>query len=260
MMESARKNSPVFKGRTLGVIGVVVFAMGIIANIPANVAVSAVTVDDRFGYSDISGTIWHGEIKNAAYRGANIGDITFTTSAARLAMLSLRSHLTAAGGAIDGEGDITISITGTMKIDHAFADIQLPKVTTATVLGQPVVGIARLNIDTVTLQNMKCRNASGDVWTNVLNATTKRMRGYSFPLAGPVTCDGDDVLVRLAGGSEDGKMEITLRLKPDRTYEVETIAMPEQQDVSSALKAFGFEDANGALTHRSSGALNGVSS
>ena len=102
----------------------------------------------------------------------------------------------------------------------------------------------------VTLDELKispdCKAAAGQVRTNILASNQNRWQGWRGPiLSGPISCDGDDVLVALSGADKDIDISANLRLSPEGRYNVDMQLSPKidlPDELGFVLSAFGFDE------------------
>ena len=209
-----------------------------IANLPASLIAEKVRAEQpAFAYSHATGAVWRGTIHNASYGAAPLGKIDFNISPWRLLGLTLKLDLGVSGGAVDGAGTFAKSVRGAYVQDVS-ADVQLAPFANKGVLGEPVTGIARINIGALSVRGNRCVEAEGDVWTNVLNSPARKLRGGAFPLQGPITCADEKIVLVLNGVSEDGKAELRLSVEPNGAYQLSALAAPAKNDIASALVVF----------------------
>ena len=242
------------------IIGVVVFFATLIASIPASaISLFANKSGGALSYAEARGTIWKGELDTVSAGRIVLGDVGFRLSPLSLLRFSPELTLTA-DGAVRGSG--TVSVSGQhVSLRNVKADIDLAAVAVRGLLGEPAQGEARLDIERLDFSlEDGCRQASGNLWTNALDGPTKRYNLPPLPLSGQVECDGDKLAVTLAGENERMAADLHLLLNPALTYEVTATARASEENIASALRVFGFEDDNGALTYGSAGILTGAES
>lgn len=247
--------------RVIGLIFSGVFALVLIAQLPATIATSLIArVDPRFTYGEASGTLWRGNIADAGFNGISLGDIEYKVSPLSLLTLGVAAETSLSGGAITGDGNFRISMAQQLSIRDASFDVDLARVANKGLLGEPVRGGARISASSFHYSRAGCKNGQGKVWTNAINGTVARFNGAAMPLAGPIGCDEGNLQIALSGSSADGTADVKISVRPDFTYEVTATVKPLRDDVSSALILIGFEAQNGTLTYGSAGALKGPGS
>lgn len=242
------------------IIGAFVFLWTLIASIPASaISLFANKSGGALSYTQARGTIWNGELDTVSAGGIALGDVGFRLSPLSVLRLSPELAVTA-NGAVRGSG--TVSVSGQrVSLRNVTADINLAAVAVRGLLGEPAQGEARLDIERLEFSfDDGCRQASGSLWTNALDGPTKRYSLPPLPLRGQVACDGDKLAVTLAGENERMAADLRLLLNPALTYEVTATARASEENIASALRVFGFEDVNGALTYGSAGVLTGAGS
>ncbi|MFC2953312.1 type II secretion system protein N [Marinicaulis aureus] len=242
------------------IAGVFIFLATLIASIPASaISLFADKSGGALSYAEARGTIWKGELSSVSVGGIALGDVGFRL--APLSLLRLSPEMTlSANGAVRGSG--TVSLGGERaSLRNVKADINLATVAVRGLLGEPAQGEARLDIERLDFSLKDgCRQASGSLWTNALDGPTKRYNLPPLPLSGRVACEGDKLAVTLAGENVQMAADLRLLLNPALTYEVTATARASEENIASALRVFGFEDDNGALTYGSAGVLTGAGS
>ncbi len=241
-------------------VGAVIFLVTVIVSIPASAISLFASHSGALSYAGAEGTIWDGELHSASASGVPLGDVTFRL--APLSLLRFSPEVTlSANGAVRGSGTFSVAGGGRVSVRDVKADINLAAVAVRGLLGEPARGEARLEIERLEFSPEDgCLQAAGSLWTNALDAPTKRYNLPALPLSGAIACVGDQLEVTLAG--ENVRMAADVRLHLNRTlaYEVTATARASEENIASALRVFGFEDDNGALTYGSVGILTGVGS
>jgi hypothetical protein len=164
-------------------------------------------------------------------------------------------------GAVSGTGTVAIGPGARASLRKVKAEIDLAAAAPRGLLGEPARGQAKLDIDRLAFSRKEgCIVAAGDLWTNALDAPAKRYDLPALPLSGGVACEDDKLVIKLAG--ENARTAASVRLVLDRSlaYEAVAIAQPSEESVASALRYFGFEDDNGAMTYGTVGVLTGAGS
>ena len=238
-----------------------VFVLTMIASAPASLMSLFVDAErSRIAWGEARGTIWDGVFSRVSVAGLPLGDVSFELSPLSVLRLSPSISFDAAGGAVTGRGAVSAG-AGRVRVSGLTADIDLGAVAPRGVLGAPAQGVARIAIDEVVFTRAKgFRTAAGELWTDVLDAPAKRFNLPALPLAGGVACDGGDLVIALAGENDRAGADIALRIDRSLAYEITATARASQEDLASALRMFGFEDDNGALTYGSAGVFRGAGS
>lgn len=246
----------------LALLGAASFLTTAIAVAPASLLTVFLKADQQhIAYADLNGTIWNGSVKRLSAAGIPLGDVTFRLSPFSLLRLSPRVALSAQDGAILGRGVVSVGPGKRFALSNVNARIDLGATAPSGVLGQPAQGAAEISIDRFQFsQETGCRAAQGTIFTDVLNAPAERYDMPALPLAGSVKCDGGALVVEMAGENDRADARLSVRILPDLTYEVTAVARSDEDDVASALKFFGFEDQNGALTYGAAGVFKGTGS
>lgn len=243
-------------------VAALVFVSTLIMTAPASFLSLFVDFEkNRISYSDIQGRVWKGEIKDASVAGAPLGDVAFQISPLSLLRFSPVVSLSATDGAIEGAGRISARPGQALTLRDVSADIQLAAVAPRGVFGEPAFGLAKVQIERVSLtRNEGCIAADGTLWTDVLDAPAKRFDLPALPMSGGFTCDEGDLVINLAGDNNRAGAEIVVRIDRTFAYEISATARPAEESVASALRIFGFEDEGGVLVYGSTGVFRGAGS
>jgi hypothetical protein len=246
--------------RTPAIVGAMVFCIALLANAPASL-IGVFSGRGALSYSNAVGTIWSGELSDVSVSGIVLGEVKFRLSPLSLIQLSPQVQLNARGGAVVGHGRITRGFAGTFRLDDVEANASLRGIAPRGVFGEPANGQVKINISRLVFSRRAgCKEASGHLWTDVLNAPAQRFNLPSLPLSGRFECDGEALIVALEGENARTGAALSLRIDKSMTYEIIATARTMEEDVASALRVFGFEDDNGGLTYGSAGVLMGAGS
>lgn len=242
-------------------IGAVVFVMTAIASIPAS-TISFFVDHNRAGlsYREAQGTIWRGDLTAAAIGGVPLGDVSYELSLLSLLGLSPELNLSA-NGPVNGRAIVSVGLGRRVSLRDVDADINLGAIAVRGLLGEPASGQARIAINRIDFSAREgCIKAEGELWTNALDAPAKRYDLPGLPMNGAVSCRQDKLVVSLAGENVRTAASIELLIDKSLAYVVTATATPSEGNIASALRVYGFEDDNGALTYGSVGMLTGAGS
>ncbi|WP_411818294.1 type II secretion system protein N [Hyphococcus sp. DH-69] len=257
-----KKVTSELSSRFMGLVVCAVFLIGVVTMLPASLVSTFVNFDrQRVSYMAANGTIWNGSFENVNIGSAPLGDISFRLSALSLLTLFPKFDLSAKEGAVIGDAIVSVNPAQRITIADLNADLDLGALAPYGILGAPTQGIARVSADKIALSPKKgCINADGTLWTNVLNAPAFRHDMPALPLNGDVTCEGEQLLVVLEGENDRAGAEIILRINKDLAYELAARAYSPEDDINSALRFLGFEDADGELVYGSAGIFRSAGS
>lgn len=248
--------------RRLAATGVFMLIATAVVAAPASLISAFIDFDKRnIAYNGIEGSLWRGTVSSLSVNGVFLGDVGYRMSPLSLLRLSASAEVQAQGGAVVGSGRITVGLGGRIALADADIDVDLGVVAPTGVFGEPAYGVARIGLSHLVLtQSNGCVRAEGTLWTNVLDAPAKRFDLSALPMSGDVACQGEALMARLAGENPEASASITAMMNPDLTYEISATAQSSDTDIASALRFFGFEDDNGALTYGSAGVFGGTGS
>ncbi len=244
--------------RLLLIVFTAVFTVALIASLPASM-IGLALGGTGVSYQKIEGTIWRGVVRNAGAQGIYIGDIDYRINPLRLLTGAAGAKLQFNGGAVDGDLNVTAGLGG-LSVANSELTAQLSVIKRYRLMGAPFSGRAVVSMDRLRLTKNGCRRGEGALWTDALNAPAKQFDRSGVELQGPVRCEDNDLVLALAGVSDDGNLDILIRIKPDLRYDMTVTVAGAAPETRDTLKAFGFEEANGALVLGSIGVLQGVGS
>ena len=189
-----------------------------------------------------SGTIWQGQVTGLDY----IGRAQFKLSPKAFISGGLPLNFKTVSSAIDMSGQASL----TKLKDFRFAGR----------LSQLPIRDGRLNNLTgnfnALVQNMKfgqdCQSANGRVNTDFLKRNQAIWQWTGPVLAGPLSCEGGDLIVNLSGSEANQTIRADLRLSPKGSYIAEISVQTRQAEAGVLLPIYGFEAVNGEfrLTER----------
>lgn len=240
----------------------IVFVATVVLSAPLSIVSSFLDFERQgVAYSGAEGTIWNGRFSDLTVRGAPLGDVSFRLSPLSVLTAAPDVSFDAKGGAVIGGGRLIAGPGRKLRLQDVSADIRLGLVAPRGVFGEPARGVAKVDIERIEFSRARgCAAAEGDLWTDVLDAPAKRFDLPAMPMAGALSCEGDRLLVALSGANDRAAADVTLAVDRDLAYEITATARPMEQGLAAALRGFGFEDDNGALTYGSAGVFTGAGS
>lgn len=260
-MKTKEPAPAVLSNKLLALLGAVTASCAVIIGAPA----SLIPAMARKAGVDISvdrtqGTLWRGELVGVYTKGVRLGDISYTTRPGALMKGRLAIDIDSRNGALVGKGRTEIAPTGEFSMENARFLFDLSAANRYAILGQPMSGAVRADIDELSISPEGCDRAKASLWTDVLSAPAKRFNARALPLAGEGACDGRDLVVTLAGESEDGAVAMKLRITPALSYTLSAEASPSRQDIAEALQYLGFQRMDGSMSIATSGVIRTVGS
>lgn len=178
--------------------------------------------------TEMTGTVWKGQLKDAAWRGTRLGDLdveldprALLAGKVRIDFVRLASRVSGRLGVDDGINHLeNVSGVVAMPIAVSFADS---------------IDIA-LNGANLTVDNAgRCISASGEVATVVSGVP---LIGTTPQLRGTLACDQG--WIRLPLASVDGSIGLDVRVAADRQYRADISVPARALPVRLALAAAGF--------------------
>ena len=212
-------------------------------------------------YQEISGTIWRGSFNGVSTGEVYLGDVSFQLRPMALLTGAVSADVTAQDGAALGAGRIKLGLLPRqMMISNVNVAFDLSTVRRYTLFGIPYQGRVEARDATVVWSPDGCTQAQGNIWTDVLDATSKTLVNESLLLAGPASCENGLMQITLKGANRQGETEIKIAIDPAMTYRVMASVDLGRADLENNLRQFGFEDDDGVMVFDVVGALKGAGS
>lgn len=243
-------------------LGVAMFILSAITYAPASLLAPALSSSGAdIQYKEITGRLWRGEVLNIVSSGQYVGDVSYQLRPLALLSGRVAADVKVSGGPAVGAGRLGASLVSRrVRIENASFDFNLGSVRQYSLFGIPYQGRVRGTIETAVVSRGGCVDVAGEVWTDVLNASSQRYLGDGLLLKGPASCDGERLRIDFKGGNREGKTDIVVAINPNLTYQVTVSVNPDRKEVGDDLRLLGFEDNGGMLVYDAVGALKGAGS
>lgn len=248
--------------RLLLLVGVLTFIVGGFALAPASLMAPALSgAAAPIDYERLEGRLWDGKIVRLNVGEHFLGDVTFSVSPFQAITGRLRAHVVASGGDGAGSGVISYGLFGrSLRIADAEIAFDLASVRRYSIFGLPYQGDLRASVGEIVWTSKGCRIAEAEVWTDLLDASSRQLVGEGMELAGSAACDGERLALMLRGENSEGRTQVALSLAPDLTYQLAASVAPRRPELQENLKRLGFEDNGDALVYDAIGAIKGLGS
>ena len=259
---SARRSSPARGSGALIFAGVFAFISAVLVAAPASLFMSVLTAGgNRVQFQEVNGTIWNGEINGLTTGDVYLGDIAFRLRPLSLLTGAVAADVTARDGAAVGTGRVSANLfSRRVAISNASFAFDLSSVRRYSLFGIPYQGRIEARDAGLDWSRTGCSRASGEIWTDVLNASAKTLVGESLLLAGPAACADGRITIALKGGNRAGDADIMIAIDPSMTYRLIASVDLGSADLENNLRRIGFEDGDGVLVYDAVGALKGAGS
>ena len=189
--------------------------------------------------SSINGTIWNGDAKIILPRTTWPMSAQYKLSP--LKAISGGSFLDAvfSGQGLSAKGQFGFKNAQdvTARLNLNYLPISDPRL--VGVQGDVVVTLDDLKISD------RCDMAQGQVRTNMLAANEARWKWAGPILSGPISCDGDALLMTISGKDQDHDIKVDLRLYIEGRYDLDMRVNPigvPQIGFEFVMSAMGFEE------------------
>lgn len=247
--------------RTLSLTFTLAAAIMIAASAPASIIAGLVRhANSTVFVEKASGSLWRGRLRGVSAQGVRIGDVSFRTHPFSLFAMRLAADVSVSEGALVGKGEIAIAPDGRLTLSGSKFVFSLDAANRYAILGTPLSGTVRADIDRLSISKKGCVGGSARFWTDVLVAPAKRFDSEAFDLAGEGQCVRGNFVVALSGQGGEGAVSLSLSVSPTLSYVLSAEAQPSRPEVADALQVLGFERTNGVLTMGASGIIRSVGS
>lgn len=248
--------------RALIIAGVIAFTVTALVSAPASLLTPALNAGgDRVAFQEIDGTIWNGEVRGLTTGEVYLGDVAFRLRPVALLTGAVSADVTARDGAAIGAGRVNANLFAQrVSVQNASFAFDLTSVRRYSLFGIPYQGRIEARDVGLDWSRKGCSRATGEIWTDVLDASAKTLVGEALLLAGPAACEDGRIMVALKGGNRAGDADIMIAIDPAMTYRVVASVDLGRADLENNLRRLGFEDGDGVLVYDAVGALKGAGS
>lgn len=238
--------------RNLGLllVALAVFAGGLAARLPLGLVTDRIAGPVAFGA--VSGTLWDGQVRGLSVNGETLGD-----ARVRLRFLPLLKGLAVADLAIDGRGLAgagTASFDGDLLVlENARGQADLARFGMIDAFGQTLRGDVEADIERLAFSLKDgCRVADLTARTDALSRSLGVYAGRGFPMSGEGHCDGDVLVIPLAGEGAEAAVRAELRIDRRGRYVSRLAVEPAARELGAFLEGMGFRrDGRAFVTERS---------
>lgn len=231
------------RGRLLAGGFLAVFAVVTVASIPLSSVAGRLAEPARLTAREANGTVWNGQLREAALAGRPIGDVKtrlavlpLPTGVARLSLDTGAARATVVSGRLRGVEDVTLSAP--------LSDV-LPNAR----LG----GTLRLDKAGAVFSGSTCKRAGGGVKAEV----SAPGGGPAVTLAGELVCRGEAAVAVLRGGPAEAPVQAELRVRADGRYRLVSQVRASDPGLTIALGLAGYEEGPQGWTRTDEGRLIG---
>jgi len=104
-----------------------------------------------------------------------------------------------------------------------------------------LAGQVDIRVSDLQIKDGECASATGQVSTDFLTLNQARWQWRGPKLAGPISCEGGDLLVNLTGQENRQSIRSDLRLSKDGSYTANITVQTDQPEAGVVLPLYGFE-------------------
>lgn len=230
-------------------IVVVVFTGGVISQLPLSLATERLRPYADFG--EVRGTIWDGEVDDIKVNGETIGDAAIALHFVPLLQRRGVADVSFSGRGLDGAG--TLSFDGTLIVlEDAVGRADLARFGMVDAFGQTLRGTVDASVRRVAFSlDEGCQEADLSAETDAISRSLGVYAGRGFMMAGEGYCDGEALVIPLAGEGEDAALMAELRIDQRGNYLSRLTVTPKKDELRGFLQGMGFvRDGNGYVIER----------
>ena len=189
-----------------------------------------------------SGTVWNGQISGIDY----FGRAQFKLSPKALLKGALPMSFKTSSPAMSVSGEASPRKIKDLRFLGQLAQLPTRDGRLKGLAGQVNFTISQMDF------GRSCKAASGRANTDFLARNRARWQWAGPALSGPISCEGGDLIVNLAGTEDDQTIRADLRLSPNGSYSADISVITRKPEAGVVLPLYGFTTVNGEfrLTER----------
>lgn len=179
-----------------------------------------------------SGTVWNGQVRGLDF----VGTMNFKLNPKAIITGGLPLSFSTQSSAMSISGQASQK----QLKDIRFAGT-LAKLPTRDGRLKELAGRVDIHVSDLQIKDDGCASTSGQVSTDFLSLNEARWQWRGPKLAGPISCEGDDLLVNLSGQENRQIIRADLRLSKDGSYAANITVQTDQPEAGVVLPLYGFE-------------------
>jgi hypothetical protein len=179
-----------------------------------------------------SGTVWNGRVKGVDY----LGVVNFQLSPKAFISSGLPLSFKTQSPAMTISGQASREQLKDIRFNGVLAKLPTRDGRLKDLAGQVDIRVSDLKID-----ESGCTSAHGQVSTDFLALNQSRWQWRGPKLSGPISCEGGDVIAKLAGQDNGQTIRADLRLNQDGNYAANITVQTNQAEAGIVLPLYGFE-------------------
>ena len=237
---------------------IVVFVVALLAQLPLAWVLGQAGLD-RAGISHgrVTGTVWSGQVSGLQVMGQPIGRVSLDHQPGALLSGRVAYRLTFRGETGEGRGEVAVGLDRTVRVQDLVADIDVQSLRRLQPQLRQVPSDLQVTLsDLVIGADRRCRSATGQLRTDVLEAIGPRLDWAGPVLQGPLRCEAGALGLTLAGGAPgEDRIEVEGQVALDtQIYRVEARVETGAPRVAETVRALGFAGADGTYAYRKTNA------
>lgn len=221
----------------IGALFALAFVLFAVARFPMSAALRMAGLEEAgIRYSQAQGTIWGGAVSGARWRGYRLDRLNVGLSAGSLLLGKVKIRWAAEAPGLLGSGTLARGPGGMIAVRNTTVRADLSSLPTIA----KTSGTLTVDIAEVALAPDSCRAAEAEVVLDPVVHYGSDQAWQSPPLTGAGRCDGDALLIPLAGTSGNETVEIDMRLRGDLSYSFDVRVKTQDQTLVQTMPFLGF--------------------
>ena len=179
-----------------------------------------------------SGTVWNGQVRGLEF----VGLANFKLNPKAIITGGLPLSFTTQSPAMSISGKASKKQLKDLRFSGTLA-----KLPTRDGRLKELAGHVDIRISDLQIKDNGCASAAGQMSTDFLSLNEARWQWRGPKLAGPISCEGGDLLVTLTGQENRQIIRADLRLSKDGSYAANITVQTNQPEAGVVLPLYGFE-------------------
>jgi len=179
-----------------------------------------------------SGTIWNGQVKGLEF----VGRANFQLNPKAMITGGLPLSFSTQSPAMSVSGQASRKQLKDIRFDGILA-----KLPTRDGRLKELAGVVNIRVSDLQIKDEQCASATGQITTDFLAMNQARWQWRGPKLAGPISCEGGDLIVNLSGQENRQTIRADLRLSKDGGYSANITVQTNEPEAGVVLPLYGFE-------------------
>jgi len=179
-----------------------------------------------------SGTVWDGQVRGLDY----VGNANFYMRPKKLMSGGLPLSFGSQSSAMSISGHASQN-----ELKDIYFSGTLAKLPTRDGRLKELAGQVNIRVKELQIEDGGCAFSEGQISTDFLTLNRSRWQWQGPTLAGPISCEGGDLLVNISGRENRQIIRADLRLSKNGRYVADISVQTDQVEAGVVLPLYGFE-------------------